>query len=112
MLERMPKTRLPRDGDRAIGRLASRAIADIRVGKRHRHDLGDVENLAQNIADYWAASPDCCYLRQYLDRRCPPLGGREGTRLGGVPVNLIDLQQITKGAFAENIFRKDFTRGR
>ena len=24
-----------------------------------------------------------------------------------VPVNLIDLQQITKGAFAENIFRKD-----
>jgi len=29
-----------------------------------------------------------------------------------VPVNLIDLQQITKGAFAENIFRKDFTRGR
>ena len=85
MLERMPKTRLPRDGDRAIGRLASRAIADIRVGKRHRHDLGDVENLAQNIADYWAASPDCCYLRQYLDRRCPPLGGREGTRLGGGP---------------------------
>ena len=28
-----------------------RAIADIRVGKRHRHHLGDIEALAQNIAD-------------------------------------------------------------
>jgi hypothetical protein len=28
-----------------------RAAADIRVGKRHRHDLGDIEALAQNIAD-------------------------------------------------------------
>jgi ParB family chromosome partitioning protein len=28
----------------------TRAIADIRVGKRHRRDLGDIEGLAASIA--------------------------------------------------------------
>jgi ParB family transcriptional regulator, chromosome partitioning protein len=29
----------------------TRAIADIKIGKRHRRDLGDIDGLAASIAD-------------------------------------------------------------
>src|SRR6516225_3958994 len=84
------------------------AIEAIRVGERHRRDLGDIAALAESIRTVGLLHPPVVRSDGALvagARRlaaCRLLGWTE------VPVHTIDLEQIVRGEFAENAHRKDF----
>jgi N6-adenosine-specific RNA methylase IME4 len=84
------------------------AIEAIRVGERHRRDLGDIAVLAESIRAVGLLHPPVVRSDGVLvagERRlaaCRLLGWTE------VPVHIIDLEQIVRGEFAENAHRKDF----
>ena len=85
----------------------TRLIAEIRIGKRHRRDLGDIGALAENIKSIGLLHPIVVTPTKYLiagARRlqaCSRLGWKE------IPVTIVDLGEIVKGEFAENAHRKD-----
>jgi N6-adenosine-specific RNA methylase IME4 len=80
----------------------------IKIGARHRRDLGDIDVLARSIADIGLLHP------VVIDRNHRLIAGRRrleaAKRLGWteVPITVVDLDQIVRGEFAENIARKDF----
>jgi len=84
-------------------------ISAIILGKRHRRDLGDIDALAANIAAIGmlhsiVVRPDGTLIAG--ERRieaAKALGWSE------VPVNIVDLDAVVRGEFAENSLRKDFT---
>ena len=84
-------------------------IDSIHVGKRHRRDLGDIDGLAGNIRDIGLLHPLPVKPNGELiagARRfaaCKRLGWTE------IPVNVVDLDAVVKGEFAENEYRKPFT---
>ena len=87
------------------------AIEAIKVGERHRRDLGDIEGLAASIAEVGLLQPIALTFDGYLiagERRL-----RAAQLLGwrAIPYTLIplNLDQIVRGEFAENAVRKDFT---
>ncbi len=83
-------------------------IDDVIVGVRHRRDLGDVESLADNIADIGLLHPVVVTPDNVLiagERRL------EACRLlewDDVPVTVVPLVDIVRGEFSENAIRKDF----
>jgi ParB family chromosome partitioning protein len=84
-------------------------VAAIQVGPRHRRDLGDVASLAASIAELGLLHPIVVNTAGELiagERRLEAaklLGWKE------VPANVIDLDAVVRGEFAENTHRKDFT---
>jgi DNA modification methylase/ParB-like chromosome segregation protein Spo0J len=83
-------------------------IADIRIGNRFRHDLGDINSLAANIADLGllhapVVRPDGTLI---IGRR--RIEAARALGWADIPVRIIDLNQIVRGEFAENVHRKDF----
>jgi len=83
-------------------------IDAIIIGERHRRDLGDIDGLAASI-NMALLHPVVITRDNTLiagERRlaaCKLLGWTH------VPVNVVDLDQIVRGEFAENAHRKDFT---
>jgi N6-adenosine-specific RNA methylase IME4/ribosomal protein S14 len=88
---------------------ATLPLGNIRVGKRHRRDLGDIESLAASIADVGLLHPIVVTPDGRLiagERRL------QAAKLLGwktIPVNIVDLDAVVRGEFAENTQRKDFT---
>lgn len=88
---------------------ASRRIADIKIGSRHRKDLGNIEALAASIEEVGLLHPIVISTDNRLiagHRRlqaCKRLGWKV------VPVTVIDLEDIIKGEWHENANRKPFT---
>jgi ParB-like chromosome segregation protein Spo0J len=85
------------------------AIEAIKIGKRHRRDLGDIDGLAASMnGPEGLMHPVVINQNNELvagERRiaaCRSLGWTE------VPVRIIDLDQIVRGEFAENAHRKEF----
>jgi ParB/RepB/Spo0J family partition protein len=84
-------------------------IGAIKVGNRHRRDLGDINELAASIAAIGLLHPIVVTPDGKLiagERRL------EAAKLLGwinVPVNLVDIDSIARGELAENACRKDFT---
>jgi ParB/RepB/Spo0J family partition protein len=84
-------------------------IADIKVGERHRKEMGDIAALAASIAEAGLLHPVVVSCDGELiagERRllaAQQLGWTE------VPVTVVDLDNIVHGEFAENTERKDFT---
>src|SRR5258706_16376445 len=85
-------------------------LANIRVGPRHRRDLGDIESLAASMAS------EVGLLQPVVVRPDGRLIAGErrlhAAKLLGwteIPVNVVDLDAVVKGEFAENTERKDFT---
>jgi ParB-like chromosome segregation protein Spo0J len=84
-------------------------IDEITVGERHRRDMGDLDALAAEIELDGLLQPPG--VRQdgtlvFGARRlaaCKRLGWTE------VPVRIVPLDDIVRGEFAENAFRKNFT---
>jgi N6-adenosine-specific RNA methylase IME4 len=84
-------------------------IAGIKIGNRHRHDMGDIAGLAANIKEN-------CLLH-------PVVITSDGTLVAGqrrieafrflgrseIPVRVVDLECVVRGEYAENFFRKAFT---
>lgn len=89
--------------------LQNRPIAEIRIGHRHRRDLGDVDQLAASIADLGLLQPVVVRPDGQLiagERRLRAaqlLGWKE------IPVSIVDLTEIARGEYAENTLRKNFT---
>jgi DNA modification methylase/ParB-like chromosome segregation protein Spo0J len=84
-------------------------ISSIRVGKRFRTDLGDLDSLAESIQDIGllhpvVISPDRTLIAGFRRlRACKGLGWKR------IPVRVVDLEQVIEGEFAENACRKNFT---
>ena len=84
-------------------------IADIKVGRRHRTRLGDIESLAASIRDNELLHPIVITPKKKL------IAGRrrlEAFRLLGrdtIPVHVVDVASIVRGERAENTERLDFT---
>jgi ParB-like nuclease domain/MT-A70 len=84
-------------------------IANIKIGIRHRKDMGDIDGLARSIAELGLLHPIVVKPDGLLiagERRlaaCKQLGWTD------VPVAVVDVSAIARGEFAENTERKDFT---
>ena len=80
----------------------------IKVGTRHRRDLGDIASLARSIQEVGLLHPVVVHPDGRLiagERRlaaCKSLGWKE------IPIHIVDLDQIVRGEYAENGHRKDF----
>jgi N6-adenosine-specific RNA methylase IME4 len=88
---------------------ATRRINEIVVGERHRRDLGDIKGLAESIAELGLLQPIVVRLDGTLiagERRLQAVKSLGWT---DIPVNIIDLDAVVRGEFAENAIRKDFT---
>lgn len=83
-------------------------IASIKVGVRHRRDLGDVDGLAVSIREIGLLHPVVITPDGTLiagERRlaaCKQLGWPD------IPTTTVDIGEIVRGEFAENAIRKDF----
>ena len=83
-------------------------ITAIRVGKRHRKDLGDIRSLARSIQEIGllhpiVIRPDGVLIAGERRLRALKLLGWKK-----VPVTVLDLDKVIRGEVAENIFRQDF----
>jgi N6-adenosine-specific RNA methylase IME4 len=84
-------------------------IADIRIGKRHRRDMGDLELLAASIErdcllQPLAITPEGTLIAgERRLRACQKLGWET------VPVHVVDIDAVVRGELAENTLRKNFT---
>jgi ParB-like chromosome segregation protein Spo0J len=85
------------------------AIAKIKVGVRHRRDMGDLAGLSASIAENGLLHPIVITPHRELiagERRlkaCAALGWTK------VPITVVDLDEIARGERDENFVRKDFT---
>jgi hypothetical protein len=87
---------------------ATRSIAEIRIGERHRKDLGDLQSLAQDIAELGLIHAIPIAHDNTLIAGVRRL---EACRLLGwerVPVRVVNLTNIVRGAVSENAHRKDY----
>jgi N6-adenosine-specific RNA methylase IME4 len=96
-----------RRGARAMSMVA---INTIKIGHRHRRDLGDIDGLARSIKDIGELmhpivirSDGTLIAGERRLAACKQLGWTD------IPVTVIDLDSVVRGEFAENIHRKDFT---
>jgi ParB/RepB/Spo0J family partition protein len=86
----------------------SQPLDRIKIGNRHRHDLGDVAALAASIAAVGLLHPVVIRPDGTLIagarrlKACRQLGWTE------LPVTVVNLDEIVRGEFAENAHRKDF----
>jgi N6-adenosine-specific RNA methylase IME4 len=92
----------------ALARFDEIDISAIRVGQRHRKDMGDIGALARNIADVGLLHPVVVTPDMRLvagERRL-----RAFQRLGRarIPARIVDLGEIVRGELSENAHRKDF----
>jgi ParB family chromosome partitioning protein len=87
----------------------TRKISEIKIGKRHRKDMGDIDSFADNIKAIGLLHPIVINMNDELiagERRILAyqlLGETE------IPVRVVDLTEIIRGEFAENQQRKGFT---
>jgi ParB/RepB/Spo0J family partition protein len=84
-------------------------ITDIKICNRFRKEMGDIDSLVKTIQDVGLLQPigvnednELVYGARRLEA-CKRLGWTE------IPVNIISLNDITKGEFIENSAREDFT---
>lgn len=85
------------------------AIDAIKLDGRYRQDMGDIDGLAASIAELGllhpiVVTPDYTLIAgQRRLAACRRLGWKT------VPIHIVDLAEVTRGEYAENTQRKDFT---
>lgn len=82
----------------------------IRVGERHRKDMGDLEVLAASISTVGLLHPPVVTKDGVLicgERRFRAMGDILGWKK--IPVIVLEVSSIVEGEYAENEIRKDFT---
>ena len=84
-------------------------IADIRVGKRHRRDLGDIAALAELIREAGLLHPIVIQPDGKLIAGARRLAACKKLGWTQIPVNVVDIDDIARGEMIENTARKDFT---
>jgi N6-adenosine-specific RNA methylase IME4/ParB-like chromosome segregation protein Spo0J len=84
-------------------------IAEIKIGRRHREDFGDVDSLARSIADISLLHPIAITPDGKLIAGARRLKAFKQLGRDKIPVTVIDLEKVVLGEYAENAFRKSFT---
>jgi N6-adenosine-specific RNA methylase IME4 len=84
-------------------------IAEIRLGARHRRDLGDIASLAANISELGLLHPIVVRPDGQLIAGQRRLAAYRALGRTSIPVSIVDLDEIVRGEYAENQFRKAFT---
>ena len=84
-------------------------IKAITVGRRLRRDLGDIDALANSIADVGLLNPLTVTPGGRLIAGARRLAAVRQLGWREVPVHIVDLDEIACGEFMENVVRKDFT---
>jgi ParB/RepB/Spo0J family partition protein len=84
-------------------------LDQIVVGDRHRRDLGDVAGLAASMAELGLLQPIVVRPDGLLIAGERRLAAAKALGWDTIPVNVVDLDSIVRGEFAENSCRKDFT---
>jgi ParB-like chromosome segregation protein Spo0J len=82
----------------------------IRIGERHRKDMGDLEVLAASISTVGLLHPPVVTKDGVLicgERRFRAMGDILGWKK--IPVIVLEVSSIVEGEYAENEIRKDFT---
>jgi N6-adenosine-specific RNA methylase IME4 len=83
-------------------------IKDILVGSRHRHDLGNIVELARSIEEVGLLHPIVIRPDGTLIAGKRRLEAGKAIGWQSIPVNVVDLAEIVRGEFAENAMRKSF----
>jgi N6-adenosine-specific RNA methylase IME4 len=81
----------------------------IKIGKRHRADLGDIKQLAHNIAEIGLLHPIVVTPDGSLIAGARRLMAFRTLGRDTIPVTVVDLERVVLGEYAENTFRKQFT---
>ena len=84
------------------------AIESVRVGERHRHDLGDVAALARSIEEVGLLHPVVVTPDRRLVAGMRRLEACRHLGMGEVPVTIVDLDDLARGEHEENAVRKAF----
>ena len=85
-------------------------IADIKVGNRHRKDMGSLQELAQSIQEEGLLQPIGVTEKMQLvfgERRLQAT--RDILKKKTILARIVDVTSIIAGEYAENEIRKDFT---
>ena len=85
-------------------------ISDIKIGTRHRKEMGDLESLAESIEEVGLLQPIGITPDHELvfgERRLRAY--RDIMKLETIPTRIVKLKSVLLGQIAETIVRKDFT---
>src|SRR6516225_6459309 len=88
---------------------ATRPVLSILVGERHRRDIGDIGQLAASITDVGLLHPIVITPEGKLIAGERRLHAAKALGWTEIAVNVVDLDSVARGEFAENTCRKDFT---
>src|ERR1700722_17666079 len=88
--------------------MSDRAISEIRVGKRHRVDLGDVAGLSASIREVGLLHPIVIRPDGLLITGERRLAACRSIGMVRIPVTEVDFANVVVGELAENFARKDF----
>jgi N6-adenosine-specific RNA methylase IME4 len=99
----------PSPGTSTATALTRYDVADIKIGNRHRRDLGDIEALAASIAAVGLLHPIVVRPDGMLIAGERRLEAHKRLGKTHIPVTIVPLDDIARGEFAENTVRKDFT---
>ena len=81
----------------------------IKIGKRHRADLGDIKQLAHNIAEIGLLHPIVVTSDKTLVAGARRIMAFKALGRMTIPATIVDLEKTVRGEYAENTFRKQFT---
>jgi N6-adenosine-specific RNA methylase IME4 len=84
-------------------------IADIKIGRRHRSDLGDILALARNIDEVGLLHPIVVTPAGGLVAGARRIAAFRYLGRDWIQVTVIDIKKVALGEYAENTFRKAFT---
>lgn len=84
-------------------------ITFITIGRRYRKELGDIQALADDIAEIGLLQPIVVNTKGVLvaGRRRIEAFKKLGHKT--IPAHVVDLDAVVRGEFSENVMRKDFT---
>jgi hypothetical protein len=82
---------------------------EIRIGERHRKDLGELEVRRQYLYGRHSRSARGHQGRRARLRRTPVPGDARHPGWKTIPVIVLEVSSIVEGEYAENEIRKDFT---
>ncbi len=85
------------------------AVEKIRVGRRHRVDLGDLDGLRDSIGEIGLLHPIVVTRENRLVAGRRRLEACRSLGISSVPVVVVDLKSPLTGELHENTQRKDFT---
>src|SRR5262245_30673159 len=88
--------------------MTTKPITAIKVGKRHRKDLGDIAGLARSIEEVGLLHPVVIRPNGQLIAGGRRLKACKALGWSKIPCTVVDLDQIILGELHENAIRKDF----